>query len=146
MLAGVPHFPMLQWLVAMSLVHGGKRYEALRVLQAPPEPTPTISGQACRFVRLALEGHVDEAEACFDPDLLSRARNVEFWCMWVSECYALIGRQDPAIDWMEAAFQKGFWNYPYVARHSTTLRLLDGDPRFVALLGRMKTAWEGFVP
>ena len=146
MLAGVPHFPMLRWLVAMSFVHGGKRDEALRILQAAPEPTPSISSQACRFVRLALEGHVDEAEACFDPDLLSRARNVEFWCMWVSECYALIGRQDPAMDWIEAAFQKGLWNYPYVARHSTTLRTLDGDPRFVDLLGRMKTAWEGFVP
>ena len=145
-LASVTDFPMMRWIVAMAFVHGGKREEAVRVLKAPAEATPAISGQACRFLRLALGGQPQDAEACFDPDLLSRARNVEFWSVLVSECYALIDRKDRAIDWLQNAFRKGYWNCPYTARHSTVFRKLDGDPRFEELLGRMKTAWQSFKP
>ena len=58
----------------------------------------------------------------------------------------MIDRKDRAIDWLQNAFRKGYWNYPYIARHSTVFRKLDGDPRFEELLGRMKTAWESFKP
>ncbi len=145
-LASITDFPLMRLIVALAFVHGGKPEEAMRVLKAPAETVPTISGQLCRFLRLALAGQPQDAEACFDPDLLDRARNVEFWSAYVAEFYALIDKKPQAIDWLETAFHKGFWNYPYVARHSTIFRKLDGDPRFSDLLGRMKAAWESFEP
>jgi hypothetical protein len=36
--------------------------------------------------------------------------------------------KDRAIDWLQNAFRKGYWNYPYVARHSTVFRKRDGHP------------------
>ncbi len=145
-LRAMPDFSILRWEVAISFIHDRLLPEAIQVLKTLSEKTPTIAGQACRFLRLALEGQPEDAKSCFDPDLLSRARNVEFWSFWVSECYAFIDETDLAIDWLETAFRKGFWHYPYISKHSTILRKLDGHPRFEDVLARMKTAWEHFEP
>ena len=139
-------FPILRWNVAAAFIHSHRYQDAIRVLRALSEKVPTIAGQAIRFLRLALEGQPDDAKSCFDADLLARARNVEFWCLWVSECYAFVEETELAIEWLETAFRKGFWNYPYVSKHSTFFRKLDGDPRFQESLARMKPAWENFEP
>ena len=145
-LRAIPDFPILRWEVAMSFINDRRPQDAVQVLRAHSDEQPTFAGQACRFLRLALEGQPEDARLCFDPDLLARARNVEFWSFWVSESYALIGETELAIDWLENAFRKGFWNYPYVSTHSTILRKLDGHPRFQNVLTRMKKAWEQFEP
>jgi hypothetical protein len=56
----------------MAFVHAGQREEAVRVLEMSAE-TAGFADRACRFVRLALTGRPEDAEACFDPDLLARA-------------------------------------------------------------------------
>jgi serine/threonine protein kinase len=145
-LRAVPEFPMMRWPVAMSFINDRRPHDAMQLLRSVSEKSPTVSGQACRFLRLALEGQPEDAKSCFDPDLLSRARNVEFWSFWVSESYAFINETELAIDWLETAFRKGFWHYPYISKHSTIFRKLDGHPRFEAILARMKTAWEHFEP
>jgi serine/threonine protein kinase len=139
-------FPPIQLLAGFSFIHGQRPQDAIRILRAFSEKSPTIAGQTCRFLRLALEGQPEDAKACFDSNLLARARNVEFWCLWVSECYAFIDETNLAIDWLETAFRKGYWNHPYVSKHSTILRKLDGHPRFQKLLDQMKLAWERFEP
>jgi TolB-like protein len=101
-----------------------KIVDALKMRLSPEEGAPTFAGQACRFLRLALEGQRDAARASFDSSLLDRARNVEFWSYWVSECHALIDERDLAIEWLDTAFRKGFWNYPYVSTHSSIFRRL----------------------
>ncbi len=145
-LRAMPDFSIMRWEVAISFIESRKLHDAVQVLRALPETTPTIAGQACRFLRLALEGQPGDAKACFDPDLLARARNVEYWSFMVSECYAFIDELDLSMNWLDAAFRKGFWNYPYIARNSTIFRKLDGDPRFQKVLAQMKTAWEQFEP
>jgi serine/threonine protein kinase len=145
-LHAVPEFPMMRYEVAMSFINERRPHDAIQVLRTLSEKSPTIAGQACRFLRLALDGQPEDAKSCFDPDLLSRARNVEFWSSWVSECYAFIDETDLSIDWLETAFRKGFWHYPYISKHSTAFRKLDRHPRFKDVLARMKTAWEHFEP
>jgi non-specific serine/threonine protein kinase len=145
-LHAMPDFPPMRMLAAISFIHGQRPQDATRILRALSEHAPTIAGQACRFLRLALEGQPADAKSYFDPDLLARARNVEFWALWVSECYAFIDEMDLAMDWLEIAFRKGYWHHPYVSKHSTIFRKLDGHPRFEAVLARMKTAWEQFEP
>jgi serine/threonine protein kinase len=145
-LNALPDFPIFRWEVAISFINGQRPKDAISVLRGLSERAPTIAGQACRFLRLGLEGQPEDAKACFDSDLLSRARNVEFWSFWVSECYAFVHETDLAIDWLDIAFRKGYWNYPYVARHSTIFRKFDGHPRFQAILSGMKAAWEQFKP
>ena len=141
----VPDFVFLRWLIALSFIHTERLDEAHKVLEAmPAETIPTISGQACQFLMLTIAGQPDQAASSFDADLLDRVRNVEFWSWWVSECYAFIDEQELSIDWLENAFTRGFYCYPYLSKHSSIYRKLDDNSRFQDLLGKVKTAWEQF--
>jgi serine/threonine protein kinase len=147
LLATIPEFPMLRWVCAMSLIHGGHTDKALEVLgAAPAENTPTISGLACLMLELGLKGRRSDAVNCVNPELLERARKVEWWCWTLGETYAAIGESDLAIDWLEVAVERGFINHPYFSKHSQILRKLDDDPRFQKLLRKAQIAWEQFEP
>ena len=78
------------------------------------------------------------------PELLARARPIEWWSWWVAECYAFIGEETLAIAWLESAFERGFMDYRYLSTHSPVFRKLDGNPAFRELLGRIKTRAEQF--
>ncbi|MGB8191925.1 MAG: S41 family peptidase [Chitinophagaceae bacterium] len=47
--------------------------------------------------------------------------------------YALAGEKEPAIEWLDKAFQMGFRSYTH-AQADTDLKILQGDPRFVKIL------------
>jgi serine/threonine protein kinase/cytochrome c-type biogenesis protein CcmH/NrfG len=145
-LRAMPDFSIMRWEVAMAFINDRRPHDAIQVLRALPDQAPTVAVQASRFLQLALEGQPSDAKSCLDSELLARARNVEFWSFWVSECYAFINETDLAIDWLENAFRKGYWNYPYVSKHSASFRKLVGLPRFEAVLAKMKAAWEKFEP
>ena len=68
-----------------------------------------------------------------NSELLERARRVE-WSSWaMGECYAFADEQELAIDWLENAFELGFFNYPYLSQHSRNLRKLDSNPTISAV-------------
>jgi len=146
-LAAMPTFAPMRLAYATLLVHTGQLERALAVLEdAPPESPPSIAWLLCRLLKLGLQGRRDEALASIDAEMLERVRKVEWWSWSLGECYAAIGERELAVDWLENAFARGFMNYPYIARHSRILRTLDDHPRFQALLGKMKVAWEQFQP
>ena len=141
-LRSIPEFKMLRWTCAVALISLGKLQEALDLLEAaPPEQVDTIYGRLCVFLELELKGRHDEALVSVSPELLERARKVEWCSWWVGECYAFAGEQELAIEWLENAFERGFMNYPYFSQHARILRKLDDNPRFHELLGKVKTAW-----
>jgi hypothetical protein len=72
---------------------------------------------------------------------LKCAWNVEYWSWLVAECYAFIGEQEQAIDWLQNAARRGFVNYPYLSR-SRMLRSLHGNPRFQDLLSTVKARFQ----
>ena len=138
----VPEFAMLRWDLAVSLIQNDRLADARAVLDAAPdEKIPTIAGRLCLFLKLALEGRQTEALGCIGEHLLTCAWNVEYWSWLVAECYAFIGEQERALDWLENASRRGFVHYPYLSR-SRMFRPLHGDPRFEELQGRIKTTWE----
>jgi tetratricopeptide (TPR) repeat protein len=139
-----PDFVVARLPFVLSLIRTGRRGEARDAIQAARAPATTLLGSLLHFLMLALDDKPDEA-AAVTPELLERARTVEWWSWHVAECFAVIDDRERAIDWLENAFQRGFRNYPYLATHPTTLfRRLDDHPRLQELLGRMKTAWEQF--
>jgi len=139
-----PEFALARMFLALSLIHNQRFDEAHDVVKAVPDSIYTHT--LFRFLKLALEGKRVEARSCLDPEFLERARNVEWWSWEVAECYAFIDEQDLAIEWLENAFQRGFWNYPYLTKQNTTFRRMDDNPRFQDLLKKVKTAWEQFEP
>jgi tetratricopeptide (TPR) repeat protein len=55
--------------------------------------------------------------------------------------YALMNKPEPAVRWLEAAAEDGFPCYPLFERDKN-LDNLRQDPRFVALLSKLKQQWE----
>jgi hypothetical protein len=147
LLHSLPGFAYLRWLYVISLLHVGQTDAAAATLRAaPPEEAPTVAGQLCTLLRLALEGKRAEALAVLSPGLLARARKVEWWSFYVGESYAFVDEPELAIEWLEVAFERGFHNHPYLAEHSTILRKLDDQPRFQRLLARAREAYGRVGP
>lgn len=145
LLKSAPGFSILRLWYALSLIYTLRNDEARSVLdEAPDETVPTISGRMCSFLRHAVAGGRAEALASFDEPSKAAARRVEAWCWGLAECYAFIDERDEAMDWLEAAVDRGFTHYPFLSEHAVILKRLRVHPRYNALMQRVKHAWEHF--
>ena len=51
-----------------------------------------------------------------------------------------------ALHWLAIAVDRGFINYPFLARHDPFFEGLRGQPRFQKLLETVRDRWEKFEP
>jgi non-specific serine/threonine protein kinase len=58
--------------------------------------------------------------------------------------FALLGDSDRALQWLEVAVQRGFINYPFLAKHDPSLARFRTHPRWSKLLGTVRQRWEQF--
>ncbi len=58
--------------------------------------------------------------------------------------FALIERNEDALDWLQHAIDRDFINYPYFAKTGPFLENLRSDPRFQEMLEEIRIKWEGF--
>jgi hypothetical protein len=58
--------------------------------------------------------------------------------------YALIGKPDKALNWLENAVRHGLINYPFLAQHDPLLENLRQESRFKALVEDVQSQWERF--
>ena len=49
-----------------------------------------------------------------------------------------------ALRWLKAAIERGFVNYPFLARHDPFFKPLRDDARFRRLLELARQRWESF--
>ena len=57
---------------------------------------------------------------------------------------ALVNRVDDSIKWMERASERGWINYPLFNRDDPFLGNIREEPRFGAMMEKMKHEWETF--
>jgi hypothetical protein len=62
----------------------------------------------------------------------------------LAHAYALAGAPDPAVRWLAVAVDRGFINYPFLARHDPIFASYRQHPAFVALLESVRVSWERF--
>jgi serine/threonine protein kinase len=99
-------------------------------------------GSLSAFYARALQG--DAAGARHVTPLLEQsARWVEYMALFLAECYALIGRRDDALRWLQRAMQQGFINHPFLAR-DPFLESLRGDAEYEALMQQVQRRWQAF--
>ena len=62
----------------------------------------------------------------------------------LAQGYAMAGVPERAIDWLAIAVDRGFINYPFLARYDPFFESLRGDSRFQQLLDVVRDRWEKF--
>jgi hypothetical protein len=94
------------------------------------------------LVKAAVEGSTEEIRHLLSGDFEKTARRDPFNGYAVASMHGLAGLTEEAIHWAGNAVNQGFINYPVLAEHDPVLSELRGEPRYDALLDRVKREWE----
>jgi eukaryotic-like serine/threonine-protein kinase len=140
-----PEHAGLNLMICQAHASKGNLPEVLEALDA--------SSEAPESSPMARLGHILKFAALGRADAVDRLDSAEFRAaMWsdaqythaMAQAYAMLGRTDEALRWLERSFERGTINYPFISTRDPLLASIRPDPRFAALMRRMKAKWEGF--
>jgi len=140
-----PDNPMIGIFYAQAMVFADRRDEALALFDALAESAgDTLFGRIARCLAAGLRGDRETVAGCLDPASAEAARSDPEYAWMVAEGWAALGDARKAVEWMEAAFDRGFLNHPLLAEHDPFFESVRPDPGFQSLLGRMEERWRAF--
>jgi eukaryotic-like serine/threonine-protein kinase len=140
-----PADQLTQWAYGLSLAYMDKKVEAGLILgQCAREQPGTIFESLGRAFEYAFAGKAPEALAVLDANpRLQKSMDFQV-AYWITECYALIGKIERALDWLERDVNLGMINYPFMDKLDPLLANIRGEERFRKLMERVKYEWEHF--
>jgi hypothetical protein len=138
-----PDNPLCRFLYGYALALVGHRNDCLSVFDQLASDWPAAAtGRMALLLATAMRG--DEAGALEVARTLEEAARFEdFWAIRLAEGYGLVGRKEEALHWLEHAHVIGT-SYHQMLSNSWLLSSLHDDPRFVALMERMRRYSERF--
>lgn len=140
-----PDNPMIGIFYGQALVFAGRRDEGLALFDTLAESAgDTLFGRIARGLAAGLRGDRETVASCLDPASAAAARSDPEYAWMVAEGWAALGDARRAVEWMEAAFDRGFLNHPLLAEHDPFFEAVRPDPGFQALLARMQERWKAF--
>jgi hypothetical protein len=129
------------WILALNRQHDA--VDAL-LQSAPSDQRDTLPARICCFLASAARGRSREAVAQLTPQIEAVARATDVFPRFLAQGFAMAGVRDSAVQWLRVAIDRGFVNYPFLARHDPSFETLRGDSAFKALLEAAKHRWERF--
>jgi hypothetical protein len=60
----------------------------------------------------------------------------------LAQCYALIGDDDSAMEWLRNAVDRGFVNFPLLSEIDPLLSSLRAKPEFLELMTEVEARWK----
>jgi tetratricopeptide (TPR) repeat protein len=137
--------PMARLFFAWVLILNRRHDDVNAVLKTfPPDQRDTLPGRLSFFLANAAMGRFREAAAELTPQIEAIARATDVFPRLLAEGFALAGAGESAIQWLHVAIDRGFVNYPFLARHDPSFEALRGDTAFKALLETARHRWERF--
>lgn len=140
-----PANPMARLFYVWVLTLNGRQDLVRETIAAvPPELRDSVPARLSFFLAHANAGKRLEAEAALTPEIEAAATATDVFPRFLADGFALLGMAESALRWLEIAIDRGFINYPFLARHTPFFAFLRGDPRFEELLQIVQDRWEHF--
>jgi TolB-like protein len=137
--------PMARLFYAWVLIINRMEYDVGALVEGfPSDVRHTVPAQIAFFLAFARVGKRREARAVLTPQIEAAASGTDVFARFLAQGFALAGMAEPAMRWLEVAVDRGFINYPFLARHDPFFRSLRSDARFKRLLDIVRDRWERF--
>ena len=140
-----PSNPMARLFYTWVLVINHMEHDVGALVdECPSDVRDTVPARIAFFLAFALAGKHGEAQAVLTPQVEAAARATDVFARFLAHGFALAGMAERAMRWLEVAVDRGFINYPFLARHDPVFRLLRSEARFKRLLEVVRDRWERF--
>jgi serine/threonine protein kinase len=139
--------PVFAWVKALILTAAGRRADAVALLD-PFEPGEgfDVHLHYALLLKFALSGRGDRFPDALGPELVRLADLDACTAVVVALCHSLAGAHDVALDWLEKAVPRGYFNYPYLRSHDVFFAPLRGQARYERVMADIRSRWEAFRP
>jgi non-specific serine/threonine protein kinase len=142
-----PGNPMARLFYIWTLALNRRTDEVDSILAGfPPEVRETVPARLARFLAHAVAGNAGEAHAAVTDEIQAVAAATDVFARILAHGYASIGVSERALHWLAIAVDRGFVNYPFLARHDPFFEKLRSHPRFESLVETARERWERFEP
>jgi non-specific serine/threonine protein kinase len=142
-----PGNPMGRLFYAWVLTLNGRHDEVGTVLDgfsfAERDSAPA---RVAHFLAYATTRRQREAVACLTPEVEAIATTSDVFARFLAEGYAMAGEPERAIHWLAVAVDRGYINYPFLARYDPCFEPVRSHPRFRQLLESVRERWRSFEP
>jgi non-specific serine/threonine protein kinase len=138
-----PEDVMTKWSYGLSLAYMNRQEDAGRVFDEVAREQPgTLFACLGLAFKCAFEGKRSETLATLDSNPhLEKPWDFQS-AYWKTECLALIGEKEAALDCLELDLNLGMSNYPLMSERDPFLANIRGEERFKGLMERVKYEWE----
>jgi len=111
----------------------------------PLEALDTVPARIASFLTRAAAGDHLEARLALTPHIESVAKATDMFPRFLAQGFAWAGMRASALKWLQRAIDRGFINYPFLARHDPSFEALRSDPKFKELLAVVRDRWKRFT-